>query len=1707
LQLRQDFLSELRVSTDVDLDEENGTSAIAVFLERFIRFVLDQKFSVDNDIATEQGPVHVLDALVSTFEEQVGRGDDVHTIVAPLSVSTENKNQIVSTIVRALHILGRNLNHRQNQDDIGSPTTALFRAVHDGKAAVYAIFGGQGTDNYFDSLTELYTTYEPLISPLIMRANIHLRHLIKVEKAYRVHFNKTLDVMDWLKKPENRPDSAYLSSAPVSFPLIGLVQFAAFEAVARLLSLSPAGMRAMLSGATGHSQGIVTAAVIAASTDWVSFHALCMKALTLLVSIGCRSQDAFSAPPARQDLAADASDNGEGVPSAMLSVRHLPLETIQKLVKEINSHLPPNGTIEIALHNGRTNFVLAGPPASLHGFNVRLRSIKAAPGQDQARVPFDRRKPRVSNRFLPITAPFHSSYLCPATLAVMQDMQVHNGLHIRGFDLRMPVYSTNAEGVDLCENGTDDIVPKIVRMITEEPLHWRAAAKLPGATHIVDFGPGNGGAGAGGLAHAMKEGSGVRVLNALDLHSEPSNSSFGGLDEILTRQRDAVVFGKHWGRENGPRLIRTAGDRVVVSTKMSQMLGIPPVMVAGMTPTTCSPDFVAAIINAGFHAEFATGGYHDPASLESALRHVAKQIPAGRGITCNVIYANPTALRWQIALLQRLKSEGVVPVEGLTFGAGVPSVDVANDYIATFPGLKHLGLKPGSHDAIRQVIAIAKANPSFPIILQWTGGRGGGHHSFEDFHEPIIHAYSEIRSQPNIVLVAGSGFGDVNGSYPYLTGQWAERFDLAVMPFDGILLGSRVMVTKEAKTSLEAKKAIVQAAGVDDAQWTGTYQSPTGGVLTVISEMGEPIHMLATRGVRLWAELDKTIFSVTDKAERAKRLREKKMYIIDKLNADYQKPWFGQSGGKAVDIEEMTFAEVITRMIELLFIRAEARWIHSSFRQLVFDFIRHAESRFINAASHVSELQSVEELNTPESCANRIFARYPQLSEELLGYQDAEHFIALSRRRGQKPVPFVPALDEHFETWFKKDSLWQSEDLAAVVGQDAGRICVLQGPVAAKHAGVVDEPIKDLLDSFHDGYIRRLTEANRGGDEFAVPYKECFGLPEVHTTENSARESDLVTRLQALGGEQNDWRRAFFTCKTIVQGGNIVENPVRRLFEQERSTLVQVDTDTDRDQVTVSLNEINSNEESVKVVEVRLGDKNIVEVRLFEHRTPDKQRAELLLLYKYCPERSFAPIHEVMEDRDERIRSFYRQIWFGSEPIKHSSIRDEFYSGPVQVTSHDIKQLANTLENLDAIFQDPLEKSLVAPMDFGIVAAWSPILQPLFAYDVQGDLLKLVHLSNGYRMAPNARPLAENDVVETSARVTAVVNQNSGKMIEVRGRISRSGAPVMDVTSQFLFRGTYTDYENTFQIVEEEPMVVELKSATDVAILKSKKWFQISESALQLLQPRSTLVFHLQTENQFGINGSIQYAKTTGWVEAKVSSKRLKRLGAVDYSATGTRSNLALSYLKRKGKPERARILFPTPHALLDSSDQVMIRMPSSNEMYANVSGDYNPIHVSKTLAKYVSLPGTITHGMYTSGRVRGVIEQHMHSASKDFFKSFHCTFDGMVLPGDELSVSLHHVGMIAGTQLIKVEASKSDGGEVVLRGEAEVDPPKTAYVFTGQGSQKVGMLEPLYSTSDVARQVWDRADKHFLDTYGKHNAPALLNPLNDNETNVSVLL
>ena len=448
-------------------------------------------------------------------------------------------------------------------------------------------------------------------------------------------------------------------------------------------------------------------------------------------------------------------------------------------------------------------------------------------------------------------------------------------------------------------------------------------------------------------------------------------------------------------------------------------------MVAGMTPTTVKAGFVSAVLSAGYHVELAGGGHYNPVALRAKVTEIQSKIPPGVGLTLNSLYINPRQFGFQFPLWQEMRREGL-PVEGFCVAAGIPSTEKAAEIIDGLrsAGIKHVSFKPGSVEGIRQVINIAAANPDFPIILQWTGGRAGGHHSYEDFHMPILKTYSSIRQQDNLVLVGGSGFGGADDLWPYLTGDWSkDLYDTQPMPFDGFLFASRVMVAQEAHTSSSVKDLIIAAAGVDDKDWENTYVKPTGGVLTVRSELGEPIHKIATRAVKLWKELDDTVFNLP-KEKRAAWLAERKAEIIEKLNKDFAKPWFGwkKDGGVALDLGDMTYEEVTLRMIGLMYVSHQDRWIDLSLRNLTGDWLRRVEERFagVDGGPKLSILQSFKELDNPSAFVDAFFTKYSDATRQLLAAEDRAYFLTISQRPGQKPAPFIPILDANFELWFKK---------------------------------------------------------------------------------------------------------------------------------------------------------------------------------------------------------------------------------------------------------------------------------------------------------------------------------------------------------------------------------------------------------------------------------------------------------------------------------------------------------------------------------------------------------------------------------------------------------------------------------------------------------------------------------------------------------------
>jgi fatty acid synthase subunit beta len=564
-------------------------------------------------------------------------------------------------------------------------------------------------------------------------------------------------------------------------------------------------------------------------------------------------------------------------------------------------------------------------------------------------------------------------------------------------------------------------------------------------------------------------------------------------------------------------------------------------------------------------------------------------------------------------------------------------------------------------------------------------------------------------------------------------------FGLQPMPFDGVLYGSRVMVAKEADTSPSVKKLIVEASGVDDAAWEGTYDKPTGGILTVRSELGEPIHKIATRGVKLWREFDDTVFA-QPRDKRGAWLEAKKEYVIDRLNKDFNKPWFGEKADGTVvsDISTMTYEEITRRMVRLMYVAKQERWVDISLRNLVGDWLRRVEERFAGVdgiRTKQSLLQSFSALNKPGLTLDSFFKSYPRSKTQLVAAEDKAFFLTICQRPGQKPVPFIPILDNNFEVWFKKDSLWAAEDMDAVFDQDPQRVCILQGPMAVKHSTVADEPIKDMLGNIEGLLCAKILERFYDNDESKVPRIDYIGAKPVtvksglvaESTEGNVRTlkigkvvPSVDDWLEFVAGPSVGWLRAALTSVNIVQGNGYISNPFRRVFNPRVGQTVEFkSSDGQIQSVTLygSARSFGPHPKDFKAVELTFDpSSNVISLVMNEERRGVS--VPLYFAFQYKPEMGYAPIHEVVEERNKKIKDFYWRLWFGDDQkLPELALDTTFTCDSTSVDALAVQRFCDVVGNQGENFKSARNDKVMAPMDFAIVLGWQVSLLSEFRAD------------------------------------------------------------------------------------------------------------------------------------------------------------------------------------------------------------------------------------------------------------------------------------------------------------------------------------------------------------------------------------------------------
>lgn len=278
----------------------------------------------------------------------------------------------------------------------------------------------------------------------------------------------------------------------------------------------------------------------------------------------------------------------------------------------------------------------------------------------------------------------------------------------------------------------------------------------------------------------------------------------------------------------------------------------------------------------------------------------------------------------------------------------------------------------------------------------------------------------------------------------------------------------------------------------------------------------------------------------------------------------------------------------------------------------------------------------------------------------------------------------------------------------------------------------------------------------------------------------------------------------------IVQGRAwTTNNPIRRLFHPKPGQTVHIKRTQSGDPISITITDPANPFPAISAT--RNGSR--IDVTLNESSLHTKGQAESLTLhYEYKPELGHAPIHEVMQGRNEAINDFYSRIWFGEAMADQSGKSVETHV----ITRAEIAAFCRATNNTSEACVDRGQDVLEAPLDFAIVAGWRAIMGALLAAKINGDMLRLVHLSNSFKILNAAKPMSEGDVCVTRAEVVKVrvASGTNNLVVGVRGTMSRNGLDMLQLTSEFLYRAGSRDVwdpSTLFEKKEETPVELKVK--------------------------------------------------------------------------------------------------------------------------------------------------------------------------------------------------------------------------------------------------------------------------------------------------------
>ncbi|WP_231129315.1 type I polyketide synthase [Bifidobacterium choloepi] len=1362
---------------------------------------------------------------------------------------------------------------------------------------------------------------------------------------------------------------------------------------------------------------------------------------------------------------------GDATP--MLSVKGATPAQVAALIDRVDK---PRGPISVAVVNSPTHVVLSGYPQDLAAFAVE--ATKEHKHQAQLRADkvrggsvFD-----PTLEYLEVTLPFHSPLMEPA---VEQTVMWAAACGLDTDRARVLASEVLVNQVDW-----DAQVRSLLADVEKSDDSSGNAASSPlGDLWLVDLGPS---ATLSKLVSTVAEGTGIGLADAttsknraaLAVATEPANTaanfesrahystpSSEGVGEAKPSRGESPLegditdkavsaagaadsprnsFGISTPSEEGvgakqltklqdwsrfaPRVIETPAGRKL-DTKFTRLTGKPPVLLAGMTPTTVEPELVAAAANAGYWAELAGGGQVTADVFDRHMDALEEQLEEGRTIEFNAMFMDRYLWNLQFGS-QRIvskKRESGAPIDGVVVSAGIPELDEARDLIRQLndDGFPYVAFKPGTVEQIRQVVRIARAVAPTTILMQVEGGSAGGHHSWESLDDLLLTTYADVREQDNLVLVAGGGIGTPERAADYISGEWARAYDRPAMPVDGVLVGTAVMTAKEAHTSPEVKQLLVETQGFgSDAAGAANSPRNRSAVSTPSEEGVEEVDVFAPLGER-WvpalgsvggvasglSHLHADIYELENSSARCGRLlvhvmkhpeelEARRDEIIEALNAT-AKPYFG-------DLADMTYGQWADRFAELAF-----PWVDETYADRFLHLLQRIEARVVDQESGeftplFGRREDVE--HDPSAAIALLRATYPVVDELKIVPVDEAWFTTLVREY-PKPMPFVPAIDHDLLRWWGQDQLWQSEDPR----YSADSVRIIPGPISVAGITTVDEPVADILGRFEAAMVNRasLTPSSEGVGE-AKPSRGESPLegdasdqagsaavatdsPRNRSAVSTPSEEGVREVAFAMLGDAKDPADFIRKSPHISWVGHLMDNPAYGSGDDETNyELKTVDDDPLKFDLDIHLDTFWDNDPDGGTSKHAVRD-IVIPLNVAEDPT------------------GFVPV----VDR-ERLPEHVCRMLADTAGIGNTAI---------------------TGDKLTAMPEIDLTGDTEA-FPFGVAHA---------SYTLSANLGADHEAATGRAISQVAK---NGELIDARIVPDALVGPAWPAIYAALGSVYVDGYPVIEG----LLNAVHLDH------------LIELEVDDDELLAHVGETVALTSWAEPYFESASGRVVTIHVEHR-AADGTLLARETERFaIRGRAYSKELPA-PAADYGDV-------VEFKREAGEPVE---IVSTPRRLIR---RVRVAAPHEMTAFARTSGDFNPIHTSARGAAISGLFQPLVHGMWLSATAQHAVQAMDDKGMHYEIEGWTYNMYGMVQLDDVVDISVERIGRVAHGGLVLEVTCRIDGN-IVSRATAITRAPISAFVYPGQGIQQQGMVLDERAQSPAARDVWERADKLTRDKLG----------------------